>query len=136
MARGLVEVMLETHHSLCTWHLLQNVIKHLGNLMKGGSYFLRDFKKCMYDIDIEADFETTWINLINDYNVHENSWIKSVYAIKKKWASCYMKETLTPGMRSTQISESLNAHFKSCMKSNVGIIQFFKHFERVVEEKR
>ena len=83
----------------------------------------------MYDIDIEADFETSWINLINDYNVHENNWIKSVYAIKKKGVSCYMKETLTLGMRSTQISESLNAHFKSCMKSNVDIIQFFKHFE-------
>lgn len=136
MARGLAEVMSETHHGLCTWHLLQNGIKHLGNLMKGGSYFLRDFKKCMYDIDIEADFETTWINLINDYNVHENNWIKPVYAIRKKWASCYMKETLTLGMRSTQISESLNAHFKSCMKPNVDILQFFKHFERVVEEKR
>jgi len=47
-----------------------------------------------------------------------------------------MKKTLTLGMRSTQISESLNAHFKSCMQLNLEIMQFFKHFERVVEEKR
>lgn len=136
MARGLAEVMSETRHGLCTWNLLQNGIKHLGNLMKGGSYFLRDFKKCIYDIDIEPDFEATWINLIFDFNVHESNWIKSVYAIKTKWASCYMKEKLTLGMISTQISESLNAHFKSCMKPNVDILQFFKHFKRVVEEKR
>ncbi|XP_004490690.1 protein FAR1-RELATED SEQUENCE 5-like [Cicer arietinum] len=136
MARALAKVMPETHHGLCTWHLLQNEIKHLGNLMKGGSYLLRDFKKCMYDIDVEADFETAWTNLINQYDVHENNWIKSVYAIKKKWAACYMKEAFTLGMRSTQLSESLNAHFKSGMKPNVDIIQFFKHFERVVEEKR
>ncbi|XP_073224905.1 protein FAR1-RELATED SEQUENCE 5-like [Cicer arietinum] len=136
MARALAEVMPETHHGLCTWHLLQNGIKHLGNLMKGGSYLLRDFKKCMYDIDVEADFETAWTNLINQYDVHENNWIKSVYAIKKKWAVCYMKKAFTLGMRSTQLSESLNAHFKSGMKPNMDIIQFFKHFERVVEEKR
>ncbi|XP_073219773.1 protein FAR1-RELATED SEQUENCE 5-like [Cicer arietinum] len=136
MARALAEVMPKTHHGLCTWHLLQNGIKHLGNLMKGGNYLLRDFKKCMYDIDVEADFETAWTNLINQYDVHENNWIKSVYAIKKKWAACYMKEAFTLGMRSTQLSESLNAHFKSGMKPNVDIIQFFKHFERVVEEKR
>lgn len=54
----------------------------------------------------------------------------------KKWALCYMKETFTLGMRSTQDSESLNAHFKSCMKLNVDIIQFFKHFKKVVEDKR
>ncbi|GAU38767.1 hypothetical protein TSUD_64980 [Trifolium subterraneum] len=136
MVRALAEVMPETHHGLCTWHLLQNGIKNIGNLMKGGSYFLTDFKKCMYNIDIEADFETAWNNLINDYNAHDSDWLKSVYAIKKKWASCYMKESLTLGMRSTQISESVNAHFKSCMKPNVDIVQFFKHFEQVIEEKR
>ena len=47
-----------------------------------------------------------------------------------------MKEVLTLGMRSTQVSESLNAQFKSCMKPNVNILEFFNHFEIVVEEKR
>jgi zinc finger SWIM domain-containing protein 3 len=47
-----------------------------------------------------------------------------------------MKEVLTLGMRSTQLSESLNAHFKSCMQPNVDILEFFNHFERVVDEKR
>lgn len=136
MSRAIEEVMPETHHGLCTWHLLQNGIKHLGNGMKKGGSLLRGFSKCMYDIDIEADFEKAWVDLVNEYNLHNNNWIKSVYAIKKKWAACYMKEALTLGMRSTQVSESLNAHFKVCLKPNLGILQFFKHFERIVEEKR
>ncbi|GAU40431.1 hypothetical protein TSUD_397500 [Trifolium subterraneum] len=136
MARALAEVMPETHHGLCTWHLMQNGIKRLGNLMKGGSYFLRDLKRCVYEFDDETIFEKAWTDLVNDYKVHDCNWIKSVYAIKKKWASCYMKEAFTLGMRSTQVSESLNAHFKSCMKPNMDITQFFKHFEQVVEEKR
>ncbi|CAJ2664423.1 unnamed protein product [Trifolium pratense] len=136
MARALAEVMPETHHGLCTWHLMQNAIKRLGNLMKGGSYFLRDLKRCMYEYDDEAIFEKAWTDLINEYKVHDRNWIKSAYALKKKWASCYMKEAFTLGMRSTQVSESLNAHFKSCMKPNLDITQFFKHFEQVVEEKR
>ncbi|KAF7824355.1 protein FAR1-RELATED SEQUENCE 5-like [Senna tora] len=44
MAKALRKVMPEVYHGLCTWHLMQNGIKHLGNLMKGGSHFLRDFK--------------------------------------------------------------------------------------------
>jgi len=46
-----------------------------------------------------------------------------------------MKEVLTLGMQSTQHSESSNAHFKSCKKPNVDILQFFKHFKKVVDEK-
>jgi len=83
MAKALEEVMPETHHGLCTWHLLQNGIKHLGNGMKKGGSLLRDFSKCMYDIDIAADFEKAWFDLVNEYNHHDKNWIKSVYAIKK-----------------------------------------------------
>lgn len=68
MAKALAEVMPETYHALCTWNLSQNGIKHLGNLMKGGSFFLRDFKKCIYDVDIEVEFEMAWVQLITSYN--------------------------------------------------------------------
>jgi hypothetical protein len=69
-----------------------------------------------------------------------------------------MKDVFTLGMRSTQLSESLNndlkIHFKSDFeiiwqlseslnndlkihfKSDFEIIRFFKHFERVVQGKR
>ncbi|XP_027351036.1 protein FAR1-RELATED SEQUENCE 5-like [Abrus precatorius] len=136
MAKALVQVMPETRHALCTWHLMQNGIKHLGNLMKGGSHFLRDLKRCIYDFDTSTEFEEAWIRLITEYNVQEHTWITSLYAIKEKWASCYLKDCLTHGMRSTQLSESLNSDFKACMRPGVDIKQFFEHFERVVEDKR
>ncbi|KAF7824322.1 protein FAR1-RELATED SEQUENCE 5-like [Senna tora] len=47
MAKALHKVMPDVCHGLCTWHLMQNGIKHLGNLMKNGSHFLRDFKTCI-----------------------------------------------------------------------------------------
>lgn len=62
MATALEDVMPETHHGLCTWHLFQNGVKHLGSLMNGGSFLLRDIKECMYDIEIEADFEKKWFD--------------------------------------------------------------------------
>ena len=47
-----------------------------------------------------------------------------------------MKYTFTLGMRSTQLSESLNNELKIHFKSDFDIIRFFKHFERVVQGKR
>ncbi|XP_058760096.1 protein FAR1-RELATED SEQUENCE 5-like [Vicia villosa] len=136
MAKALVEVIPETYHGLCTWHLMQNGIKHLGNLMKGGSHFLSDLKKCMYEYDDEEQFEESWRNLLINYKFEENTWLRRVYNVKEKWASCYMKKAFTLGMRSTQLSESVNANIKSIMNVNLDIIKFFKCFEDVIEEKR
>jgi zinc finger SWIM domain-containing protein 3 len=124
------------YHGLCTWHLMQNGIKHLGNLMKGESYFLTDFKKCMYGYEDEEQFEDGWTSLLKKYGVQKNDWLQRMYNIKEKWASCYMKKTLTLGMRSTQLSESVNADIKNFMSKDLDLIKFFERFEDVVEEKR
>ncbi|XP_073027865.1 protein FAR1-RELATED SEQUENCE 5-like isoform X2 [Primulina eburnea] len=136
MAKALQEVMPEVFHGLCTWHLMQNGIKHLGNLMKDGSHFLTDFKRCMYGIDDETRFEEAWSVLLVQYNIQENTWLQFTYNIKEKWAACYLNKAFTLGMRSTQLSESVNSDVKSCMKPDLDIMQFFKHFEQVLEEKR
>jgi zinc finger SWIM domain-containing protein 3 len=47
-----------------------------------------------------------------------------------------MKDVFTLGMRSTQLSESLNNDLKRHFKSDYDIIRFLKQFERVVEYKR
>jgi hypothetical protein len=59
-----------------------------------------------------------------------------IYKLKEKWAGCYMKNVFTLGMKSTQLSESLNNDLKIHFKSNFDIIRLFKHFERVVQGKR
>ncbi|XP_075478772.1 protein FAR1-RELATED SEQUENCE 5-like [Primulina tabacum] len=135
MEKALKEVMPEIFHGLCTRHLMQNGIKHLGNLMKDDSHFLTDFKRCMYGIDDKTRIEEAWIVLLAQYNIHENTWLQSTYSIKE-WADCYTKKAFTLGMRSTQLSESVNSDIKICMKPNLDIMQFFKHFEQVLEKKR
>ena len=59
MAKALNEVMPNTYYELCTWHIMQNEIKHLENLMKNG-YSFQVFKTCMFDFNVEIKFEKTW----------------------------------------------------------------------------
>ncbi|GAU51399.1 hypothetical protein TSUD_413180 [Trifolium subterraneum] len=136
MAKALGEVMPGSYHGLCTWHLMQNAIKRLGNLMKGGTCFLSDLNKCMYGYDNEEQFEEGWSTLLVKYDAKESEWLQRLYTMKEKWASCYMNKVFTLEMRSTQLSESVNADIKSFMNVKLDIIKFFKHFEDVVEEKR
>ncbi|XP_043717844.1 protein FAR1-RELATED SEQUENCE 5-like [Telopea speciosissima] len=136
MAKALNEVWPETWHGLCTWHIVQNCIKHLGDLMKEDSHFLRDLKKCIFQYEEEIQFEDGWQILLRNYGIENNSWLQCIYELKYKWAKCYMKNTFTLGMQSTQFSESLNSDMKDYLKSTLDIVQFFKHFERVVDAKR
>ncbi|XP_024195706.1 protein FAR1-RELATED SEQUENCE 4-like [Rosa chinensis] len=92
MAKALAEVLLDTFHGLCSWHIMQNGIKHLGYLMKDGSFFLTDFATCMYEHEEEKEFEDAWNAMLCKYNVCSNPWLEKIYEIKEKWAKCYMKE--------------------------------------------
>ncbi|XP_043705447.1 protein FAR-RED IMPAIRED RESPONSE 1-like [Telopea speciosissima] len=136
MAKAISEVFHGTWHGLCTWHLMQNAIKHLGNLMKNGSSFLSDLNKCVYQYVEEVKFESAWEELQIKYGVENNPWLNRMYGLKEKWARSYMNNAFTSGMRSTQLSESLNADLKDYTKSILDVVQFFKHFERVVNDKR
>jgi zinc finger SWIM domain-containing protein 3 len=47
-----------------------------------------------------------------------------------------MKNAFTLGVQSTQLSESLNGDLKAYLKLYLNIVDFFQHFERVLEQKR
>uniref|UniRef100_A0A7N0UF56 SWIM-type domain-containing protein n=1 Tax=Kalanchoe fedtschenkoi TaxID=63787 RepID=A0A7N0UF56_KALFE len=117
MAKAICSVMQGTYHGLCTFHIMLNGIRHLGNLMKGGSSFLTHFQECMYNYSSEEAFENAWLSMVSKYYVQGNKWLLSIYKIKEKWASCYMKNVHSLGMRSTQLSESCNAELKRHLKS-------------------
>ncbi|KAH7853476.1 hypothetical protein Vadar_002879 [Vaccinium darrowii] len=48
MANALSKVMPDVKHGLCTFHLNQNAMKHLGYLGENFSSFINDFNVCMY----------------------------------------------------------------------------------------
>ena len=135
MAKALNEVMPNTYQRLCTWHIMQNGIKHLKNLMKDGSSFLQVFKIYTFDYNDKIEFEKTWEDMIGTYTIHDRSWLVSIYKLKRKWAKCYMKNEFTLGVRSTQLSESLIGDLKDYLKFDFNGDNF-KHFDRVVEQKR
>ena len=136
MAKALNEVMPNTYHGLCTWHIMQNGIKHLGNLMKDGSSFLQVFKTCMFEFNDEIEFEKIWEDMIDTYAIHDCSWLDSIYKLKRKWVKCYMKNEFTLGVQSTKLRESLNGDLKNYLKSNLDVVEFFEHFDRLIEQKR
>jgi zinc finger SWIM domain-containing protein 3 len=161
MGKAVAEIFTDAWHGLCTFHIMQNAIKHLHeekdeekqkekNQKKKKEKrkehnddkekeqeednILKDFSACMFEYEDKVEFEQEF-DLMRK-KVNSQSWLDSIYKLKEKWAACYMKDVFTLGMRSTQLSESLNNDLKIHFKSDFDIIRFFNHFERVVQGKR
>jgi zinc finger SWIM domain-containing protein 3 len=136
MSAAIKEVMPETYHGLCSWQMWQNANRYLGYLLKGGSRFNKDFLACVYEYNDENDFLYAWNIMLEKYDARENKWLLDIFKLKKKWAQAYEKRTFTARMRTTQLSERFNCDLKDCLHTDLNILEFFTHFERVVNQKR
>ena len=147
MGKAIKNVFTESYHGLCTFHIMQNAIKHLsvkgqeeeeeegeGDQEDEEPHILSDFSACMYGYEDKEVFEETFDNMRT--KVHKQTWLDSIYKVKEKWAECYMRDVFSLGVRSTQLSESFNNALKNHLKSDFDIIRYLRHFERAVEDKR
>jgi zinc finger SWIM domain-containing protein 3 len=108
MAKAIAEVLPESCHRLCQWHLFQNALKHLKNYFRSLSSFAEEFKSCMRDHEFEDDFIQAW----------------------------YMVGILFCKHTTRQLSESFNSRLRDYLKSTYNVMEFFRHFERVLDDLR
>jgi zinc finger SWIM domain-containing protein 3 len=84
MAGAIAYVFLNTRHRLCLWHIYLNAAKHLGHIIqKQPEKFLPPFKSCVYEDRSEFHFNKKWHDLLQDYNLGENVWMKNLYSLRK-----------------------------------------------------
>ncbi|XP_059306355.1 protein FAR1-RELATED SEQUENCE 5-like [Lycium ferocissimum] len=107
ISKAISLVMPEVHHRLCVWHMEQNATKHLNQIYKRYASFRGDFRRCIYVYIDEDEFIDAWNSMLDEYNLHENEWLQGIYALREK-----------------------------LFASDYNIVQFFKHYDRAIEDKR
>ncbi|GMP41800.1 hypothetical protein CsSME_00011773 [Camellia sinensis var. sinensis] len=135
MAKAIPIVMPNTNHRLCTWHLMQNAVKHVSCLF-GDVGVKGVFAKFMHEIDDEEEFRIRWDQMLDRYDAHNNHWLKQTFGVKDKWGWPYVMNSWAAGMSTTQLSESFNACLKDYLNCDHNLMEFFMHFERVLYDKR
>ncbi|KAI9157424.1 hypothetical protein LWI28_022337 [Acer negundo] len=121
MVKALSHVMPNTYHRLCTWHIMKNALKHVHGVFRGPGRVKKVLSKFMNEIEEQNEFLMAWNKILDDYDMHENSWMKSIFVIKEKWAYAYVRHEWSAGMNTTQLSESFNASLNDYLKSDLNI---------------
>ncbi|XP_045089413.1 protein FAR1-RELATED SEQUENCE 5-like isoform X2 [Aegilops tauschii subsp. strangulata] len=130
------KVFTNSIHRLCVWHMYQNAAKHLSHVFQGSKTFKKDFGKCVYDFEEVDEFLAGWNDMLVKYNLKDNEWLHRLFQNKEKWALVYGRQTFCADMKSTQRSESMNALLKRYLHVRLDLLDFFKHYERAVDDRR
>jgi zinc finger SWIM domain-containing protein 3 len=131
MARAIYVVMPNSFHRLCSWHIEQNMIRHLRKEK------LKDFRQFIY-MRMEVDeFERRWAEYMQKYGFSEkDTWLCRMYDLREKWSAAYTKGGYFLRMRSNQRSESLNSGLHNHLDRNMSMVDLLEHSQYYVSRKR
>lgn len=129
-------VLPETDHRICTWQMCQNALKHLNHIVKDTESFANDFKSCIYDQKDEDGFVYAWGNMLDNYGLQQNDWLKWMFREREKWAVVYGRNTFFVDRKGSHLVESLFHDLRNYLYSDIDVLDFVKYFERVVDEQR
>ncbi|ESQ47734.1 hypothetical protein EUTSA_v10021958mg, partial [Eutrema salsugineum] len=124
MANAIVNVFPETKHRLCVWHIYQNAAKKLSHVFHGAE---KEERKIWL---------LAWHDMLKKHKLTEDKWLKNLFEVREKWAMVYGRQTFTADMVSTQRSESMNNILKKYLRRSYDLLSFFKHYERVLDDRR
>ena len=111
---------LKTKHRLCEWHLKRNIAKHLGPLKKSLKHKYAEYENKIAKLLKTENYETDYIDLINDDNLTKDvkDYLKYLDKIKELWNNNGNNLIFTSGMHTTQRSESFNGTLKYYLSHN------------------
>ncbi|RDX62880.1 Protein FAR1-RELATED SEQUENCE 5, partial [Mucuna pruriens] len=129
-------VLPDTNHCICVWQLYENTLKHLSHVVKNAESFANDLRRSIYDPKDEEEFTHAWEAMLEKFNLQQNEWLRWMYREREKWAVVFGRNTFFVDIKGFHLGEILSHNFRSYLNLDLDVVQFFKHFERVVDEQR
>ncbi|RYR25363.1 hypothetical protein Ahy_B02g059064 isoform A [Arachis hypogaea] len=121
MATAIRNVMPNTRHRLCIWHITRKIPHKLRKLSR-----YEEIKATMHGI--------IW-GVSEDYTLHDSNWLNDIYHICIIWVPVFLEHEFWAGMRSTQWSESMYAFFDKYLTCRSSLIQFVHQYDNCLADK-
>ncbi|KAJ9560785.1 hypothetical protein OSB04_005945 [Centaurea solstitialis] len=139
MKEAIPEVLTESKHRLCAWHIMKKIPQEVKTLdATNYEAFKKRIKRIVWSTHIEpAEFEEEWCKIIDDYALHGNDWLADKFSIREAWISAYYKNDPMSGlMRTTSRSESSHAYFRLFASFKNDFVRFLRAFDSAIEKQR
>ncbi|XP_057745380.1 protein FAR1-RELATED SEQUENCE 5-like [Arachis stenosperma] len=135
--RAIKNTLPDTRHRWCIWHIMNKLPSKLGGYRRYRALY-GDLNDIVWNSRTEESFEDDWADFIDEYNLHNNTWLSDLYDDRRIWVPIYFKGEFWAGMWSTQRSESMHAFYGGYLHSKTSLVQFVHEYDNVlgVKEQR
>ena len=135
LSNAIAEVMPNTNHTYCTWHISSKFPEKLSTLYTQYSEFKTDFNACIYKSLSPTEFEGRWEDLKEKYDLENHNWLNDMYAVRRQWVFAFTKQHFAAGMTTTSRSESMNSFFDEYVKASTGLKEFIENSQKALESQ-
>ncbi|KAJ4746446.1 Protein FAR1-RELATED SEQUENCE 5 [Rhynchospora pubera] len=125
-----------TCHLVCPWQVHQSMVKSLGSIIQSNRGFLKEFTRCIYDIENEHEFVSAWQEMLERFNIRQNEWLSALFVERERWAQGYVRHIFCADVTSALRTCSLTNFLKRYLCVQIDLLTFFKHYEQMLDEQR
>ncbi|XP_021727910.1 protein FAR-RED IMPAIRED RESPONSE 1-like [Chenopodium quinoa] len=134
MRRPLAEVMPNTVHRWCIWHIMSKIHEKLGKCARYQE-FVTLLKELVYESFDPEEFQTRWAEFIAEYKLQDNEWLQSLHKDSHMWVPVYMKKFFWAGMKTTQRVESINRFFDGYVNRKTKLHEFPQKYCMALDQR-
>ncbi|XP_021727161.1 protein FAR-RED IMPAIRED RESPONSE 1-like [Chenopodium quinoa] len=134
MRRPLVEVMPNTVHRWCIWHIMSKIPEKLGKCARYQE-FVNPLKELVYESFDPGEFQTRWVEFIAEYKLEDNEGLQSLHKESHMWVPAYVKEFFWAVMKTTQRVESINRFFDGYVNRKTKLHEFPQKYCMALDQR-
>lgn len=131
MELAIEQVLPNTTHRWCKWHVLRKAKESLGVIYGKKSDFKNEFHKLVHHMITVEEFEDGWDQMLKKYSLQKHPFLTQIYEVRHKWAKPYFIGVFCARMTSTQRSESANHMLKSYIPPGCTMHLFVRQYEKL-----
>ncbi|XP_027358901.1 protein FAR1-RELATED SEQUENCE 5-like [Abrus precatorius] len=133
-AEAIKDVLPQTNHRVCVWHVYQDALKQLNHISVGSGSFINDLRSFFFYHDEEEDFANAWNALMDKYELWGNEWLHQIYESRDQWAIAYGRQFFCADIVSMLLRENLTDNLKKHLKHDSDVLPFFKYLGKVITD--
>ncbi|KAG1330049.1 protein FAR1-RELATED SEQUENCE 5 [Cocos nucifera] len=129
MTAAIAKVFPNTCHRFCKWLILSRSKQKLAHVYSAHPMLRGELEKCVIESETVRAFETTWVSIIDKYDLRKNTWLQALFNIRERWIPLYLKGTFFAELSPTQKLETMNDFYKKYFNTKTSLKVFLTQFE-------
>ena len=133
METAISQVLPNTVHRCCKWHVQRKAREKLGRIMSRDEVFEQAFYTCINDPETVDEFEENWQHMIHCFKLEDNKHLCNMRRTQHTQAPAYFRKCFFPFTSTTARPEGLNSYFKTFINPQESVWKFVQQYEVLQE---